>query len=211
MGSSMAQGVKSRSLPQKRSSEEFEEELYKRQRRLETEEDQTEGEEEAQIEESGERNEKEEVEGKESPEKRLKLSVVGERLAALANQSLAQAPTSNNQSLAHISISNNQSLVRETISSNQSFHPVPTSSLQVGEEPKVEDQAQQETEAEEDQWKERETVGEVAPPVSKEVISAENNVGEEKTVKEDSSSETVGVSSKEAEDVAGEISKPARS
>ena len=43
MGSSMAQEVKTRSPPQKRSSGEFEGELAKRQRRLETEEDQTEG------------------------------------------------------------------------------------------------------------------------------------------------------------------------
>ena len=221
MGSSLAQEVKTRSPPQKRSSGEFDEELAKRQRRLEVEEDQT-GEEEAQVEEK-----EEEGEGKESPEKRLKLSVVGERLAALANQSLAQvtissnqsmaqvlvsnnqslaqAPVSNNQSLAHISISNNQSLVRETISNNQSFHPVPTSSLQVGEELK-------EIEAEDDQGKERETVEEVVP-VNTEVISADaqNNVGEEETVKESSSSETVGVQSKEAEDIPAEMSKPASS
>merc|ERR550532_3945929 len=156
MGSTLAQEVKTRSPPQKRSSGEFEEEVAKRQRRLEVEENQT-GE-EAQLEE------KEEGEGKESPEKRLKLSVVGERLAALANQSLAQVtissnqslaqapvlnnqslaqvPVSNNQSLAQAPVSNNQSLARETISNNQSFDPVPTSSLQVGEEPNVEDQAQ---------------------------------------------------------------------
>merc|ERR550532_2472270 len=188
MGSTLAQEVKTRSPPQKRSSGEFEEEVAKRQRRLEVEENQT-GE-EAQLEE------KEEGEGKESPEKRLKLSVVGERLAALANQSLAQvtissnqslaqAPVLNNQSLAQVPVSNNQSLARETISNNQSFDPVPTSSLQVGEEPNVEDQAQQETEAEEDKGKERETVEEV-PPVNTEVISAdaENKVDEEETEKE---------------------------
>merc|ERR550532_1032112 len=139
MGSTLAQEVKTRSPPQKRSSGEFEEELAKRQRRLEVEENQTE--EEAQLEE------KEEGEGKESPEKRLKLNVVGERLAALVNQSLAQVTISNNQSLAQAATLNNQSLAEvpvsnnlETISKNRSFHPVPSSSLQVGEEPNVEDQ-----------------------------------------------------------------------
>merc|ERR550532_3513471 len=66
MGNSLAQEVKTRSPPQKRSSGEFDEELAKRQRRLgvQTEEDQTEGEEEAGLEEKDE-----EGEGKESPEK----------------------------------------------------------------------------------------------------------------------------------------------
>merc|ERR1719300_202647 len=194
MGSSMTQEEKARSPPMKRSSGEFGEELAKRQRRLEVEEKQTEG-----KEEEAQQEREEAEEGKESPEKRLKLSEVGERLAALANQSLAHVTVSNNQSLAQAPILNNQSLAQVTISNKQSFPPVPTFSLQVGEESKVEDQGQQEIGAEGEKGRERETLGEVMVPVNKEVISADAiTVGEGKTAKESSCGETVSVQSKEA-------------
>ena len=215
MKSSMRQEEKARSPSQKRSSGEFGEELAKRQRRLDIEEKQTEREEK----EKGEKEEEIEDEGKESPEKRLKLSVVGERLAALANQSLAQPSILNNKSLAQPSISshqsyaqppilNNQSLAQPPISNNQSLVQVPTSSLQAREESKIEDQRQHEIEAEDDKGKGRETVKEVVAPVNKEVISvdAENYVIEEKTVKESSSGAADSVQSKETE-----MSKPASS
>merc|ERR1711990_1171822 len=103
----------------------------------------------------------------------------------------------------HAPTSNNQSLTREIISSNQCFSPVPTSNLQVEEEPKVEDQAQQEIEAADAKGKEGEEVEQVMPQVTTEMISAdeENNVGEEGTVKESSSGQTNSVQSKETEDV----------
>ena len=206
MKSSMIQEERARSPPQKRSSGEFGEELAKRQRRFDIEEeDQTEREEKDKREkEEEDKKENEENEGQESPEKRLKLSVVGERLAALANQSLAQPPILNNQSLAQPPISNNQSLAPVTISNSQSFPQAPTSNLQVREESKVEDQKQQGIEAEEDdKGKERATVEEVVAPVNKEMIPADADENFVKTGEPDS------VQSEEAE-MSKPMSSPAR-
>merc|ERR1719270_527142 len=100
MGSSLARVSVSKSPPTKRLSEDFEEEQAKRQCRQEPRAERDEGEgaiirKKSLAEQDREETEKD-AEGKESPEKRLKLSTLGERLAALADQSVAQ-PT--NQSL----------------------------------------------------------------------------------------------------------------
>merc|ERR1719206_125477 len=100
MGISLARVSVSKSPPTKRLSEDFEEEQAKRQCRQEPQAERDEGEGAIIRNKSLAEQDREETEkgagGKESPEKRLKLSMLGERLAALADQSVAQTT---NQSL----------------------------------------------------------------------------------------------------------------
>ena len=127
MGSSLARVSVSKSPPTKRLSEDFEEEQAKRQCRLKPQGERDEGEgaiirNKSLVEQDREGTEKD-AEGKESPEKRLKLSTLGERLAALADQSVAQ-PT--NQSLYQPILGNQGEA--EPHSVNQSAAPPPPTS-----------------------------------------------------------------------------------